>query len=209
MAIPLSPLPFAADALAPHISAATLQVHHGAHHKGYVDKVNAAIMGTELDDSDLETIVGAASDRGDSALFNNAAQAWNHGFYWHSLSAERTRPQGDLAVAIDRAFGSLSGLQEALTAQATDHFASGWAWLVATDSGLSVISTHDAGTALTKDVIPLLTLDVWEHAYYLDVQNERRAYADAVVENCLNWDFASENFRRAAVWQYPRQALVA
>lgn len=197
MAIPLIPLPYPTDALFPHISAATLQLHHGAHHKGYVDKVNQAVAATQLDESDLETIVRMASERKDTKLFNNAAQAWNHGFYWHSLAPEGTGPQGELAEAIGRDFGSLDKLKEALIGEATNHFASGWAWLVAGDTGLEIISTHDAGTALTLDVVPLLTIDVWEHAYYLDYQNRRPDFVTTVANELLNWEFAAKNYAEA------------
>jgi Fe-Mn family superoxide dismutase len=164
MAITLMPLPYAEDALAPHISAETLKTHHGAHHKAYVDKVNEAIEGTPLAGRDLEAIVRTAKQQGDQSLFNNAAQAWNHGFYWSSLSPTKTAPNNSLADAIKRDFGSTENLEETLSEEAVEHFASGWAWLVVKDGRLKVISTHDAGTALTEPVIPLLTIDVWEHA---------------------------------------------
>jgi len=209
MPVSLIPLPYPTDALAPHISAETLELHHGAHHKGYVDKVNEAIAGSDLADADLETIVRAAEARGDRTLFDNAAQAWNHGFYWHSLAARPGRPSGPLLEAIAGDFGSPERLNEALVEEATGHFASGWAWLVAGEGGLKVISTHDAGTPLTTGEVPLLTIDLWEHAYYLDVQNKRPDYVEAVVENCLNWDFAAENFSRGTAWTYPQRGLVA
>lgn len=207
MAIPLIPLPYAESALEPHISGETLQFHHGKHHQAYVDKVNDAIKGTPLADRDLETIVRAAEADNDEKLFDNAAQAWNHGFYWHSLSPDRTRPSDELASAIDRDFGSAKALADELIAEASDHFGSGWAWLVADRGKLVVMSTHDAGTPWTKGAIPLLTIDVWEHAYYLDVQNGRPDYVKAVVENRLNWAFASENFARQTVWTYPQAAM--
>jgi len=207
MAITLMPLPYAENALEPHISAETLQTHHGKHHQTYVDKLNAAIEGTALADRDLEAIVLEAKKQGDTKLFNNAAQTWNHGFYWHSLSPEKTAPNAALTEAINRDFGSLKALNEALSKEAVDHFASGWAWLVVTGGKLKVISTHDAGTPLTEAVIPLLTIDVWEHAYYIDVKNKRPDYVKAVVDNCLNWDFASRNFDSNAVWSYPQPVL--
>jgi Fe-Mn family superoxide dismutase len=201
------PLPYAENALVPHISEETLKTHHGAHHKTYVDKVNDAIKGTALAAADLETIVKTAHKEGDQSLFNSAGQAWNHGFYWHSLTPEATRPGERLAEAIDRDFGSLKALKEALSEEADEHFASGWAWLVAEKGKLKVISTHDAGTALTQDLIPLLTIDVWEHAYYLDVKNRRPDYVKAVVENCLNWQFVSDNYDRGSPWTYPSRAV--
>ena len=208
MAIPLSPLPYAEDALAPHISKETLETHHGKHHKTYVDKLNDAIKGTDLADSSLEEIVKAAHQKGEKGLFNNSAQAWNHGFYWNSLTPEKTAPSAKLAEAINRDFGSQQALAEALTNEAVGHFASGWAWLVAEGDKLKVISTHDAATALTENVVPLLTIDVWEHAYYIDVKNKRPDYVKTVVENCLNWAFASENYETGRVWAYPQEAAV-
>jgi len=199
MTIALMPLPYAQDALAPHISAKTLEIHHGAHHKAYVDKLNAAIGGTENEGKPLEDIVRSSS----GGLFNNAAQTWNHGFYWHSLSPEKTSPSESLAAAIDSDFGSMDKLMEELANEAVTHFASGWAWLVVDNGKLRVISTHDADSAITKDVNPLVTIDVWEHAYYIDQMNKRPAYVSAVLENVINWKFASDNFERGTCWTYP------
>jgi Fe-Mn family superoxide dismutase len=194
------PLPYDKDALAPHISAETLETHHGAHHNGYVTKVNDAIEGTDMADADLETIVAKSS----GGLFNSAAQTWNHGFYWHSLSPEGGNPSESLAAAIDRDFGSMDDLMAKLKDEAVGHFASGWAWLVVDGDTLKVISTHDAETAITQDgVNPLLTIDVWEHAYYIDVKNKRPDYVGAVLDNLINWKFASENFERGTPWTYP------
>lgn len=199
MTISLIPLPYAQDALEPHVSAKTLEIHHGAHHKTYVDKLNAAIEGTPNADKSLEEIVKSAS----GPLFNNSAQTWNHGFYWHSMSPTKTAPSGALAAAIEKDFGSLDALLEALSNEAVNHFASGWAWLVAEGGTLKVISTHDAGCPITTDANPLLTIDVWEHAYYIDQMNKRPAYVKAVLENLINWDFAGENFDRGTAWTYP------
>ncbi|MDE8651331.1 superoxide dismutase [Novosphingobium album (ex Liu et al. 2023)] len=199
MTISLMPLPYALDALAPHISKDTLEVHHGAHHKTYVDKLNAAIEGTDDADKPLEDIIKSAS----GPKFNNAAQVYNHGFYWHSLSPEKTAPSESLAAAITADFGSLDALLEALTNEAVNHFASGWAWLVVDGGKLKVISTHDAGTTVTEDVNPLVTIDVWEHAYYVDQKNKRPAYVKAVLDNLINWKFASDNFDRGTPWIYP------
>jgi Fe-Mn family superoxide dismutase len=203
MAIKLMPLPYDEAALSPHISKQTLELHHGAHHKGYVDKVNKAVSNSPLADVSLEEIVRSADGTGDAALFNSAAQAWNHGFYWHSLTPDASRPSPDLAAAIERDFGSADELGLKLREAAEQHFASGWAWLVANGDRLNVISTHDAGTPLTGKANPLLAIDVWEHAYYIDVQNRRPEHVRAVVENLLNWDFASANFARGTVWTYP------
>ncbi len=199
MTIALMPLPYAQDALEPHISSKTLEIHHGAHHKTYVDKLNAAIEGTDNAGKPLEAIVKASS----GPLFNNAAQTWNHGFYWHSLSPEKTQPSESLATAIKNDFGSMDALLEALTNEAVGHFASGWAWLVVEGGKLKVISTHDAGTPITTDANPLVTIDVWEHAYYIDQMNKRPAYVKAVLENVINWKFASDNFDRGTAWVYP------
>ncbi|PNU02027.1 superoxide dismutase [Novosphingobium guangzhouense] len=199
MTIALMPLPYAQDALEPHISSKTLEIHHGAHHKTYVDKLNAAIAGTENEGKSVEEIAKAAS----GPLFNNSAQTWNHGFYWHSLSPEKTAPSESLAAAITNDFGSMDALLEALSNEAVNHFSNGWAWLVVEGGKLKVISTHDADSALVKDVTPLLTVDVWEHAYYIDQMNKRPAYVKAVLENILNWKFASDNFDRGTAWTYP------
>ncbi|MBT0669437.1 superoxide dismutase [Novosphingobium profundi] len=199
MTISLMPLPYAQDALEPHISSKTLEIHHGAHHKTYVDKLNAAIEGTENAGKSVEEITKSAS----GPLFNNAAQTYNHGFYWMSLSPEKTAPSESLAAAITNDFGSMDALLEALANEAVNHFASGWAWLVVDAGKLKVISTHDAATAITSDVNPLLTIDVWEHAYYIDQMNKRPAYVKAVLENLINWKFASDNFDRGTAWTYP------
>lgn len=202
MAFPLIDLPFAADALAPAISAETLSFHHGKHHKAYVDKMNAAIEGGDLEGKSLEDVIAAA--RGSNAgLFNNAAQTWNHGFYWMSLTGSSTAPSGDLAAAIDAAFGSLDDLKSALADKGVGHFASGWVWLAAKDGKLSLEETHDADTLADSGFNPLLVLDVWEHAYYLDHQNARPAYLKAVIDGNLNWDFAAENLARGTAWTYP------
>ncbi|MCX7284605.1 MAG: superoxide dismutase [Novosphingobium sp.] len=203
MAITLPPLPYADTALEPSISATTLQTHHGKHHKAYVDKTNAAVQDTDLVDASLEQIIAAAQDKGDKGLFNNAAQSWNHAFYWNSLAPSASAPSGDLAAAIDSAFGSLDALKEDLAAQGAAHFASGWVWLVAKAGALAVEQTHDAATFATDDAKPLLVIDLWEHAYYLDHKNLRPEYLKAVIEQHLNWDFAAENLAREGNWTYP------
>lgn len=203
MPITLMPLPYDYEALAPHVSKATLEFHHDKHHQAYVDKANAAIEGTDLAGADLETIVKTADSKGNKGLFNNAAQVWNHGFYWHSMAPAGSKPSESLAAAIDNDFGSMDKLKEELAAEAVGHFASGWAWLVVDGGKLKVISTHDAETALTHDVNPLVTIDVWEHAYYLDTQNARPKYVSNVLDNVLNWKFASDNFDRGTAWKYP------
>ena len=202
MTIRLPDLPYSQVALSPHVSAETLTLHHGKHHKGYVDKTNALTKDTKFDGEPLEAIVRAAAET-NPKLLNQASQAWNHGFYWPSMSADKTPPAAELQTAIDASFGSFRALQDELVKVATEHFASGWAWLLADGDKLAVEATHDAGSPLLKSSRPLLVIDVWEHAYYLDHQNQREAYAKAIVDNLLNWDFASENFARSGFWTYP------
>lgn len=202
MPISLMPLPYGADALAPAISAATLEVHHGRHHKAYVDKTNAALAGSALDGAGLEQIVAAARGT-DAKLFNNAAQSWNHGFYWASLSPKSAAPEGNLLAAIERDFGGTDALVSQLASRGADHFASGWVWLAAQGGKLKVAETHDADTLADGAANPLLVIDLWEHAYYLDHKNARPEYLKAVLDEVLNWDFAAENFARGTCWTYP------
>ncbi len=204
MAIVLSPLPFASDALAPAISASTLQTHHGKHHKAYVDKTNAALEGGELAGASLEYVIETARANGNASLFNNAAQAWNHGFYWHSLSPQAQEPQGRLATAIEQSFGSLDALKQELANQGAAHFASGWVWLAEAEGKLTVVQTHDAETMADGGRNPLLVIDLWEHAYYLDHQNLRPEYLKQVIDRHLNWQFAAENLERVSRWTYAR-----
>ncbi|MET0251139.1 MAG: superoxide dismutase [Novosphingobium sp.] len=204
MPITLIDLPYARDALAPTISADTLDLHHGKHHKAYVDKANAAIAGTPLADAKLEDIIKAAEDKGDKGLFNNAAQAWNHGFYWNSLTPDQGECPSDLAKAIEAAFGDEKALVKQLVERGVSHFASGWVWLAADSAGkLSIEETHDAGTLATGDKRPLLTIDVWEHAYYLDYQNRRPDHLADVTGKILNWAFAAANLDASETWRYP------
>jgi len=194
----LPPLPFALSALAPAISARTLKFHYGKHHKGYVDKLNELVGDTPFAEMSLEEVVKAtAQDSAQTKIFNNAAQAWNHTLYWNSLSPTRTRPSTALKQAIERDFGDLDALKKKLAKTAIDHFASGWAWLIVKNGELQVVDTSDAETPLADGATCLLTVDVWEHAYYLDRQNERKAYVEAVTANLLNWKFASACFERA------------
>jgi Fe-Mn family superoxide dismutase len=202
MAFELTPLPYDASALAPAISAETLGFHHGKHHQAYIDKTNKAIEGTDMADKSLEEVIATAREK-DGGLFNNAAQSWNHGFYWHSLTPDDCAPSEDLASKIDAAFGSLDELKTQMADKGAGHFASGWVWLAETEGGsLTVIDTHDAETLADGKHKPLLVVDLWEHAYYLDHQNKRPAYLDAVLDR-LNWDFASENLAREGTWSYP------
>jgi Fe-Mn family superoxide dismutase len=202
MPISLMPLPYGADALAPAISADTLNTHHGKHHRTYVDKTNAATAGTPLENAPLEEIV-AASRQDNPKLFNNAAQVWNHGFYWASLTPAKAAPKGDLMAAIERDFGSVDALVGQLAAKGADHFASGWVWLAETGGKLSVVDTHDAETLADGSANPLLVIDLWEHAYYLDRKNVRPDYLKAVLDELINWSFAAENLARGSAWVYP------
>jgi Fe-Mn family superoxide dismutase len=196
MAIQLPPLPFPSNALEPHTSARTLEFHHGKHHKAYVDKTNEAIADSELKNADLLTIVKSAHKSGDKKLFNNSAQAWNHDFFWNSLTPRHAAPSGNIAKLLDRDLGGLAGFKKAFKEEAVAHFASGWAWLVQKDGQLVVTSYHDADTPIVHEgVTPLLTCDVWEHAYYLDYQNARPKFLDAYLEHLINWEFAAANLK--------------
>ncbi len=202
MPIEFPGLPYAADALQPYVSAKTLEVHHGKHHKAYVDKLNAAIAGTAYEGQPLETIVSKSHSAADIGVFNNAAQAWNHTFLWHSMSPNGGGdPVGPLADALKDRFSEMAAFRDAFKRSALSQFGSGWTWLVRTAEGVDIANTDNADTPLTDGVTPLLTLDVWEHAYYLDYQNKRDSYIDAFLANLINWDFAARNFEadRAAV----------
>jgi Fe-Mn family superoxide dismutase len=185
---PLPPLPYAEDALAPVISAETLKLHHGKHHKKYVDTTNQLLEKEPLHAATLEEVVRAASGK----LFNNAAQAWNHHFYWHSLSPKRQRPAGALLHRLEKDFGSYDGFAGKFAAAANGQFGSGLAWLVEKDGKLEVVSTSNADTPMAHGIKCLLTVDVWEHAYYVDYRNERERYVSAIFER-LNWQFAEKN----------------
>src|SRR5436190_1647524 len=192
--ISLPPLPYPEDALAPVISARTLSFHHGKHHKAYVDKVNELVQGTELEGQSLEKIVMASAGKSDKTeLFNNAAQAWNHDFYWHSLSPKRQKPSAALRHRLEKDFGSFERCTDQLAAAANGQFGSGWAWLVNKDGKLEVMATANADTPMAHGVECLLALDVWEHAYYIDYRNQRERYVAAVIEQLLNWEFAEKN----------------
>jgi Fe-Mn family superoxide dismutase len=192
MAIELPPLPYADDALDPHISARTISFHYGKHHATYVTNLNGLIEGTEHADKSLEQII---ADAGPGGLFNNAAQVWNHTFYWNSMSpAGGGDPSGDLATAIDASFGSVSDFKQQLVDKGKANFGSGWTWLIKDGDGLAIVNTDDADTPLKHGQTALLTVDVWEHAYYLDYQNARPAYLETFVEKLLNWEFAAANY---------------
>lgn len=193
--VALPPLPWAENALEPVISARTLSFHYGKHHRAYVDKLNKAIAGTEFADLPLAEIVKRlAQQAGKTGIFNNAAQAWNHTFYWHSLRPKGGgKPGGKLREWIDRDFGGFAAFRDTLAQAAIGQFGSGWAWLVESSGKLEVLTTSNADTPLTAGKKPLLTIDVWEHAYYLDYQNRRADYVNAVIDQLLNWEFAAQN----------------
>lgn len=190
MAFSLPELPYAKNALEPHISEETLEYHYGKHHQTYVDKLNGLIEGTDDADKSLEEIIRSAS----GGLFNNAAQVWNHTFYWHCLSPNGGgRPSGKLAELIDRDFGSFDEFEKEFSDKAAGNFGSGWTWLVKQPDGkLAVVNTDDAKTPLTGDDKPLLTCDVWEHAYYIDYRNARPKYLEAFWK-LVNWDFVASH----------------
>jgi Fe-Mn family superoxide dismutase len=194
MAFQLIDLPFARTALGDHMSAETLDYHHGRHHKAYVDKVNAAIDGKVAPGS-LSGLIDKAKRAGDAKLFNNAAQIWNHNFFWRCLAApEGQQPTGRVAALIGEEFGSTGTLLARLKDEAVNHFSNGWAWLVLDGGKLRITSLHDADTPVVHEGMkPLLTLDVWEHAYYIDYRNERPKFADSVLGNIVNWEFVAQN----------------
>ena len=196
MAISLPPLPYAQNALEPYITANTLSFHYGKHHNAYVTNLNKLIQGTEFEQSSLEEIVKKSS----GGIFNNAAQVWNHTFYWNSMKpAGGESPTNQLATKITQDFGDLAKFKEEFASAATTQFGSGWAWLVCDKNGkLKITKTTNAETPLTTSDTPLLTIDVWEHAYYLDYQNRRPDYIATFLDKLVNWDFASQNLINAS-----------
>ncbi len=194
MAFILPDLPFAKDALTPHMSAETLDFHHGKHHKAYVDKTNGMLAEKGLEGASLIDVIRAAKDKGDKSLFSNSAQIWNHSFFWQCLASEgSTRPSGKLRELIANDFGDEQVMLDKFAAEATNHFASGWGWLILNNGKLEIISLHDADTPAAHGMTPLLTIDVWEHAYYIDYRNERPKFVKSVLENIVNWDFVAQN----------------
>jgi superoxide dismutase, Fe-Mn family len=192
----LMALPYADSALAPVVSPNTISFHHGKHHKTYVDNLNNLVKGTEFEGQSLEAIVTATAGKADKApLFNNAAQIWNHDFYWNSLKPNGGGvPTGKVADAISASFGSFDEFKKQMAATTVGQFGSGWGWLVADAAGkLKVVKTGNAEVPMTQGLKPLVTIDVWEHAYYLDHQNRRADYVNAVIDKLLNWDFAAKN----------------
>ena len=198
MAYQQPPLSYADNALEPHISAKTLSFHYGKHHVAYITNYNNLVADTPLDTLDIEEVIAqSAADPQKIGIFNNGAQAWNHSFYWNCLTPNGGGvPSGALAEKITQDFGSFDKFKEELKAAAATQFGSGWAWLVLEGGTLKVVKTGNAQTPLTSGQTPILTIDVWEHAYYLDFQNRRPDYVAAVIDNLLNWEFAAENFKK-------------
>ncbi len=190
----LPPLPYALDALEPAMSKETLEFHHGKHHRAYVKELNNLIKGTQFEDATLEQVILGSS----GPLFNNAAQTWNHTFFWSCMAPRGGgEPAGALAEAISAKWGSYAQFKEAFAKSAVTNFGSGWTWLVSTADGVDILNTHDADNPLTKSLKPLLTLDVWEHAYYIDHRNERPKFAEGFLKNLVNWDFALRNYENS------------
>ena len=199
MAFELPALPWAADALEPHYSARTMSFHYGKHHNAYVTNLNKLIADTPLAEMTLEQIIKAvADDPAKVGVFNNAAQVWNHTFFWHSMKpGGGGRPGGALAARLDEAFGDIDKFAEQFKATAAGRFGSGWGWLVLDGGALKVMSTANADTPLAHGLTPLLTVDVWEHAYYLDYQNRRPDFIQAFLDHLVNWELVAENLARA------------
>ena len=194
MSFILPELPYDKSAFGDLISAETFDYHHGKHHKAYVDKTNTLLAdNAALSGASLIAVIAAAKAQNKKGLFNNAAQIWNHSFYWKCLSPERQAPTGKLKAMIDAGFGSHAGMLAQFKEEATGHFASGWAWLILDGETLKITSLHDADTPVVHDMKPLLTIDVWEHAYYVDYRNARPNYVDALLNNAINWEFVAEN----------------
>jgi Fe-Mn family superoxide dismutase len=191
----LPPLPWAENALEPVISANTISFHYGKHHKTYVDNLNNLVKGTDYESAPLEKIINETAGKPDKApIFNNAAQVWNHTFYWNGLRGNGGgKPSGKVGQMIDAAFGGYDNFKKELSATSVSQFGSGWGWLVLDGDALKIVKTANAEVPFTKGQKPLLTLDVWEHAYYLDYQNRRAAYLDAVIDKLVNWDFVAQN----------------
>ncbi len=199
MAFTLPDLPYAQDALEPYYSANTLSFHHGKHHNAYINKTNELIAGTDLDGKTVEEVIAAAHSAGNKGLYNQSAQIWNHTFFWHSMKpGGGGAPSGELASMIDASFGSLDDFKKQFIASAVGNFGSGWTWLVKEGDSLKIVNTDDADTPLVNaNQTPLFTVDVWEHAYYLDYQNLRPKFVETFLDNLVNWDFAAANLAKA------------
>lgn len=207
----LHPLPYAIDALEPVISEDTMRLHHGRHHARYVAVANSLLADAGGAARPLEEVVVSVRRRAARALFNNAAQAWNHGFFWQSMTPDYAPPAGALGEAVARQFGGVERLGEVFVGEGAAHFGSGWVWLVAQGEVLSVVSTHDADSPLTTAARPILACDLWEHAYYLDHRNDRVGFLRAWWDKLANWRFAEEQYRAPAGggWRYPQPSPAA
>ncbi len=188
----LPELPYGYDALQPTVSETTMRTHHDKHHKAYVDTTNTLVGEKGLAGKTLEEVVQFAKDNSEQKLFNQSGQAWNHAFFWECMTPNGAKPEGQLAEAINSAFGSLDELKTKFVTEGAGHFASGWVWLVVDGGALKVISTHDADTALVHGITPLLVCDLWEHAYYLDYKNVRKEFLEKWFDGVANWAFAAK-----------------
>ena len=199
MAFELPPLPWSEDVLDLHISAKTISFHYGKHYNAYVTKLNGAVEGSPLAEKTLEEVItSTVGDAAKAGVFNNAAQIWNHTFFWNSMKPKGGgEPSGDLKAKIEASFGSYEKFKEEFSTKAGTLFGSGWTWLVAKGDKLEVVQTKDAGNPMTDGKTPLMTIDVWEHAYYLDYQNRRPDFVKTFLDNLVNWDFAAENLKKA------------
>ena len=200
MAFILPDLPFAKTAFGDVMSSETFDYHHGKHHKAYVDKTNDAVAGTDLEGASLSKVIQAAKEKGNKGLFNNSAQIWNHTFFWHCLSPDNQSVPAKLEARLKSDFGSVDDFKDKFKAEAAGHFGSGWAWLVLNGDKLEITSLHDADSPVAHEGMkPLLTLDVWEHAYYIDYKNARPSYLDTVMDKAINWEFVAKNLDGAGV----------
>jgi len=204
----LPELPYGYDALAPVLSETTMRTHHDKHHAKYVSTTNELLDKTGAKPGSMEELVRAAKAAGDSKLYNNAGQAWNHAFFWSCMAAGQTRPSGPLTDALMDAFGDLASAKARFVADGVAHFGSGWVWLIAKDGKARIATTHDGMTALELDGAPLLVCDLWEHAYYLDHKNDREGFLKAWWDRAINWDFVSRQFAGER-WAYPAPTSTA
>lgn len=197
MTIAQSNLPYDSNALEPHVSEETLSYHYGRHHKGYVDKLNKLIEGTSFADMALERMIAKARTRAEIDVLNNALQAWNHAFLWESMTPDGGgKPDGRIKELVETHYGNLDAFKDEFRKAALGLFGSGWVWLVVDRGELRIITTGNADSPIGTRLVPLLVLDVWEHAYYLDYQNDRKRYVDAFLDKLINWKFAAENLEK-------------
>ncbi len=193
----LPDLPYSSDALSPVLSDVQMRTHHDKHHAKYVEVLNGMLTQSGETPASLEDVVKAAATGSNRKLFNNAAQAWNHGFFWECMTPQASQPSGELSNAIDKAFGGLDQFKSRFVDEGVGHFASGWAWVVAKGDSIEVISTHDAGTPVAEGVTPLMVCDVWEHAYYLDHKQDRKGFLEQWFDKLVNWRFVEQQYAAA------------